>query len=84
VLEAVKGAIDLPQIGVVQLLPLLVELVLISLSVVFKLAHEQNFAVRVDLQAFFGECLFNVLLQAVSDARPRCLLLYVGLAVFIG
>ena len=51
-LEAAEGAIDLAQAVLVQLLPLLLDLVLKGLPVVFELALKENLSVRIDLEAF--------------------------------
>lgn len=58
-----------------QLLPLLLDLVLKSLPVVFELALKENLAVRIDLEAFLGKRDFDVLLQAMADVGARLLLL---------
>ena len=47
--EAAEGAIDLAQAVFVQLLPFLLNFEFKSLPVVFKLAHQKTFPVRIDL-----------------------------------
>ena len=74
-LEAAEGAIDFTQAVLVQLLPLLLDLVLKCLPVVFELALKENLAVRIDLEAFLGKRDFDVLLQAMADVGARLLLL---------
>ena len=74
-LEAAEGAIDLAQAVLVQLLPLLLDLVLKGLPVVFELALKENLSVRIDIEAFFGKGDFDVLLQAMADEGARLLLL---------
>ena len=52
-LESPKRAVDLAQAVFVQLLPFLLNFEFKGLPVVFKLAHQKTFPVRIDLEAFF-------------------------------